>query len=78
MPVTVKLHSLIGPPELAKKSPVLVPYRDHLTIGEILEQLDIRCNVVGVVLFNGLLITNMEYTVSDEGTLELYPVFGGG
>ncbi|MCW3489009.1 ubiquitin family protein [Dethiobacter alkaliphilus] len=69
---------MLRPPDLAGQGTTMIPYRTNLAVGHILQELNIPTNVVGVVLVDGQLVTDLNSLVSDGGTVELYPVFGGG
>lgn len=77
MAVSVTLHSALKKKD-GSGEPCRMPYRDGLTVSQVLAAVDVQQNVVGVVLVNGHLITDMEYELSDESSVELYPLFAGG
>ncbi len=52
-------------------------YVEGITVGRILEKLNINKEVVGALLVNSLQV-GPDYTLKDDDTLSVFPLLGGG
>ena len=77
MSVRIAVHSSLRKRGF-KQEPVILPFQPGLTIEKVLDALDVQKNVVGVILVDGHLVTDLQYGLADGSELELYPLFAGG
>lgn len=75
--ITVRLHTVLKSRCPNSDGVVMIKFTEDMTVGDLLEQLNLNQGEVGLALVDGKIAGN-DYELTSQSTVELHPIFGGG
>ena len=80
MDVTVKLYSFfrIKYDDYNSKTGIRAQIEKGSTIYDLLKKMEIELKHVSIVRVNGEIVRNLNKSLNDEDTIDIFPLYGGG